>query len=295
MSIIIATMKKLSIISALTLALTLLVSTVNTSGAILITDSFGAVLRTDGNGLSIVSSGQNLVQPFGITTGNNNNVVYVSDLGSHAVFQIDPITGTQKTITTGGLLNVPFGIATEQNGNLLVVNAQYLLRINTNSKNGVQRILSSKGFFTAPIGVTVQDNDNILVLDAYNKVIQVNPKNGSQRLISQNGFMQSPQAITVSGNDIYVTDIVSGNFGVGRIIHIDLLTGIQNVLSEGNYLVGPVGITIATTGELLVADPYTINPDSINLFDGGIVIVNPNDGSQTLLARGQGNYVNPRG
>ena len=72
-------------------------------------------------------------------------------------------------------------------------------------------------------------------------------------------------------------------------------TGAQTLLSSGGYLVGPVGIAVDENGQLIVGDPYTINPLSPDLFDGGIIRINPVDGGQTLLARGQGNYVNPRG
>ena len=60
-------------------------------------------------------------------------------------------------------------------------------------------------------------------------------------------------------------------------------------------MVGPVGIAIDDEDQLIVGDPYTINENSRDLFDGGIIRINPATGHQTLLARGQGNFVNPRG
>jgi hypothetical protein len=58
--------------------------------------------------------------------------------------------------------------------------------------------------------------------------------------------------------------------------------------------VGPVGISIEKSGDLIIADPYTINSESVDLFDGGIIRVNPDNGEQTLLARGKESFVNPR-
>ena len=263
---------------------------------ILFADSFGAVLRTDMTSaqLTIVAAGQRLVQPFGIATGHKGEV-YVSDTGAYAIFRIDPTTGAQNIISSGGILGVPFGIAVEQTGNILVVNGQALLRIDPRA--GLQRVVSSQGFFAAPLGVAVAVNGDILVVDAYRKIIQVNSQTGAQRLISQDGLLKTPQGIAINGGNVYVTDVATpdGNFGIGRIIRVDLSTGTQTILSEGGYLVGPVGIAVAPNGEIIVGDPYTINLESVNLFDGGIVGIDPLSGVQSLLARGQGNFVNPRG
>jgi hypothetical protein len=38
-----------------------------------------------------------------------------------------------------------------------------------------------------------------------------------------------------------------------------------------------------------------MNPESPDLFDGGVIRINPMTGEQTLLARGEGGFVNPRG
>jgi len=114
--------------------------------------------------------------------------------------------------------------------------------------------------------------------------------------VSQGGYFHNPQAIAVSGDDLYITDVASrdGNFGIGRVIRVDARTGEQTVVTEGENLVGPVGIALNETGQLVVSDPYTINPASPDLFDGGIVRVDPVSGAQTLIARGSGTFVNPR-
>ena len=52
---------------------------------------------------------------------------------------------------------------------------------------------------------------------------------------------------------------------------------------------------MGNNGELIVGDPYTINPDSRELYDGGIIRIDPVSGQQTLITRGQGSFVNPRG
>ena len=59
--------------------------------------------------------------------------------------------------------------------------------------------------------------------------------------------------------------------------------GTQTVVSEGGNLVGPVGIAVDDNGQLIVGDPYTINPASQDLYDGGVIRIDPSTGAQTLL------------
>src|SRR6476620_5219782 len=107
-------------------------------------------------------------------------------------------------------------------------------------------------------------------------------KNGGQKVIAESGYLNNPQGIALIGSDLYVTDVATpdGNFGVGRVLHVDMQTGVQTVIAEGNYLVGPVGIAADNSGGLIVGDPYTINPASPTLYDGGVIRVDPSTGSQ---------------
>ena len=58
-------------------------------------------------------------------------------------------------------------------------------------------------------------------------------------------------------------------------------------------------LSIAANGQLIVSDPDTINRGSPNIRDGGydgaIIQVDPVARTQTVIARGKGSYVNPRG
>ena len=55
-----------------------------------------------------------------------------------------------------------------------------------------------------------------------------------------------------------------------------------------------MGITLGLNGQLVVGDPYTINEQSVNLFDGAVISVDASTGAQSLITRGAGNFVNPR-
>jgi sugar lactone lactonase YvrE len=164
--------------------------------------------------------------------------------------------------------------------------------------SGQIETVSSGGSFLYPLGVTVAANGALFVLNMAfpPQIVRVNPQNGVQKVISQGRYLNRPQAITISGADIYVTDVATpdGNFGVGCVIHIDAHTGNQTIVAQSINLIGPVGIAVDQKGQLIVGDPYTTDRADGG-YDGGIIRIDPADGAQTVLTRGQGSYVNPRG
>jgi hypothetical protein len=261
----------------------------------LFTDSDAAVVRAPlaGGSSALVAKGHMLVEPFGICIGSKGEL-FTSDTGCFGVIAIDPATGVERSVASGGLLGVPYGIAAEKDGHILVANSQYLLRIDP--QTGGQTILATGGFLPIPLAVAVGAHGDIYAVDALGAVVKVDPQTGSQTLLTSGGLLKRPQGIAIKGNDLYITDVATsdGNFGVGRIVHVDTATGLQSVAAQGQNLVGPVGIAIESNGRLIIADPYTINPASVNLFDGGIIEVDPATGAQELLARGGQGFGNPR-
>jgi sugar lactone lactonase YvrE len=297
----------LNILALSILCTTGLASTISAAerGEIVFTDSQAAVLHASAltGDQGIITSKNKLVQPFGIAVGQGGEL-FVSDTGCLGLVRIDPATQSQTVVACGGALGVPFGIAIERSGMLLVANAQALLRVD--SETGKSAVVSAPGLsqssFRYPLAVTVADNGDIFVADALGPIFHVDPNTGAQTLITSGGLLERPQGIAVKGHNLYVTDVATPdmNFGVGRIIRIDLNTGQQTELSKGANLMGPVGIVIEPDGDLIVGDPYTINPDRHEAdgspaLDGAIIRIDKNTGAQHVIARGSENFVNPRG
>jgi hypothetical protein len=202
------------------------------------------------------------------------------------VVGLDPRTGAIRIVTSGGLLGVPAGMAAEQSGAVVVANGQALLRIDP--RTGAQRIIASGGFLKSPIGVTVTADGLIYVVDALRRVNCVESDTGAQTLISTGGFFNRPQAIAVSREDIYVADVAgrTATVGVGRIIGVNARTGLQRVVAEGNYLVGPMAIGIEASGTLLVCDPHALRAQPGGPPESSIVRIDPQTGVQSLAATG---------
>jgi sugar lactone lactonase YvrE len=245
----------------------------------------------------VLSSGGLLIQPFDPAIDQSGRIV-VSDTSGRLI-RVDPATGLQTLLTdnSAGMLGMPCGIGLDRRGGVLVANTQSIVRVDP--VTGQIQPVSTGGHFMVPIGIAVAATGEIFVLNTgpVKQIIRVNPRNGSQSIVSEAGLLNNPQALALSGLDLYVTDVATpdGNFGIGRVLRVDVLTGTQTVIAEGGYLVGPVGISSDENGSLIVGDPYTLNPNSPTLFDGGVIKIDSMTGGQTLLVRGQGNHVNPRG
>jgi sugar lactone lactonase YvrE len=248
---------------------------------------------------TVVASGGYLRMPFAVTVDANGQVI-ASDSGR--LIGIDPATGSQRILAdnSSGTLGYPCGIAMDRSAHLLAANLQAVVQVDCAA--GQIQTDAAGGNFLYPLGVAVGDNNNsqyVLNMAFPPQIIRVNA-GGVQKVISTGGLLKAPQAIAIQGNDIYVTDVATsdGNFGIGRVIHIDAHTGTQNVAAEGRNLIGPVGIAVDANGLLIVGDPYTANPDNNGSLDGAIIRIDPTadlDSNQFVVARGNADHVNPRG
>jgi len=263
----------------------------------------GFIIKVDSKTLkqTVLASGDKLRMPFGVVIDTNGQIV-ISDSGR--LIHVDPRTRCQTIIADnkGGKLGVPYGIDIDLAGQVVAANAQSVVRVDP--ANGETTVISDGSNFRAPLAVAAADNGELFVANVAfpGQIIRVNSRNGHQKVISSGGYLNSPRAIVVRGNDIYVTDVVNTNinYGVaGRVIHIDARTGTQRLVTEAQHLVDPVGITVDAIGQLIVGDCSTVNPKSPHLRDGGydgaIIRIDPATGIQTVLVRGQGSYINPRG
>jgi len=238
--------------------------------------------------------------PVGVVVDRNGQLIVANE---GCLLRIDPTTGHQTLIqdtrtTPGGF----WGVALGRNGDVFVASGTAILRVNP--LTGKTRVVSSDGYFTIVLSVAEGKSGDLFVTNVrydavsggwVGEIIRVHHHNGRQTLVAQGGYLNYLRGIAVDGDDIYVTDMATAdqNFGIGRVTHVDARTGVQRFVSQGENLVCPVGIAVDEAGQLIVADPYTINPRSRDLFDGAILRIDPVTGDQTLVVRGSGSTVNP--
>jgi DNA-binding beta-propeller fold protein YncE len=214
----------------------------------------GAVLRVDPltGDQSVVSEGGSLIDPAGLVVAPNGTIYVVDNVGvagKRAVVRIDPLSGAQTIVTEGGQLCNPFGIAREADGNLLVANYGDFAGVNCVRSGG--------------------------------SVIRINSTTGGQAEVTRDGLFAQPFGLAVEpGGRILVVNETSPAAGVSAV---DPVSGAQTAItsnSPSDTLRLPARIAVAPNGKLLVTD--------FELEDGrgGIVEVEPRDGSQRLVHGG---------
>lgn len=216
------------------------------------------------------------------------------------IIRVDPTTGAQTVIASGGTLANPYRLAVAANGDILVVDRDAFGGgggvIRVDPVTGTQTTVSSNGFFVEPSGIAIAANGDILVTDAHavdggGAVIRIDPATGAQTIVSSGGNFVDPDGIAIAANgDIFVVDVNSFG-GPGGVIRVDPATGAQTVISSGGFFLSPHGIAIAANGDLLVAEG-DFPGGSGGSGPGGVIRIDPVTGNQTPVSLG-GTFVEP--
>lgn len=219
----------------------------------------------------------------------NRGDILIADGQANAIIRVDPATGAQTVISSGGSLLGPIGLALDAAGNILVVNyARDVIRVDP--VTGVQTVVSSGGFFVIPYDIAIDAAGQILVVDTdafggSGGIIRVDPVTGAQTAVSSGGNFQGPAGITLdAAGQIFVADADAFG-GSGGIIRVDPVTGAQTVVSSGGDFVGPVRIAVGSTGQLFVSDQSAFRTGTTV---GGIFQVDPVTGAQTVIYNSSG-------
>ena len=260
----------------------------------------GRIIRVDPvtGQQSIVSSGNLLVDPAGLTIGPGGLIYVVENvgtLGTPSVISVNPATGAQTLVTQGGQLCYPFGIAAEADGSLLVtnygdfsdgstvINCVYdfgaVVRIDKDTH--AQSILSRNGavwgnLFRNPLGVTVQPGGGVLVVNqnGATALVAVDPDTGAQDAETANTATDRivvPQraALTPDG-DVVLSDFTLDD-QEGGLVSVDLPDGAQSLLRQDKQLFNnPLGVAVVANrapAAAVSASPAVVRPRRTVTFD----------------------------
>jgi uncharacterized repeat protein (TIGR03803 family) len=188
----------------------------------------GAVFRVDPSNTNsatnaiVLSSGTNFYWLAGIAVATNSGeTIYVTDHGSSPaiaakVIAIDPLTGLQTVVSSGGNLVHPDGLAVDPGtGSLIVADAESgggaLIRVDPGT--GIQTVLVSANTgapFQFPTHVTIDPgtgdylvtdgNSNVSLysqIGALYRVHQLSANVYTNSLVSTNGFFEQPRGVAI--------------------------------------------------------------------------------------------------
>ena len=190
---------------------------------------------------------------------NTGDVVVVDRNG---VIHVDPDTGTQTAISSGGLFVDPIDIAIGGGGAIFVVDRGVGV-IRVDADTGMQTAVSTGGSFLDPVGIALDTNGDILIVDAgafggSGGVIRVNPLSGTQFTVSSGGSFVDPFDVALDSiGNILVADqsaLDSSGKTFGAVFRVDPVTGAQATVSSSGSFRDPIGIAVEASGNILVAD-----------------------------------------
>jgi hypothetical protein len=87
---------------------------------------------------------------------DGNGFILVADATASKVIGVDPQSGAQSTIASGGSLSAPYGVAIESTGKIVVFDqagAGAVVRVDPS--NGAQFLIATGGSFADPFGIAV--------------------------------------------------------------------------------------------------------------------------------------------
>lgn len=218
------------------------------------------------------------------------------------IIAVDPSTGEQAAVSTGGLFSLPTYIAEGSDGMLYVTdlgqldstgnplpNTGAVIKVDPNGVNGANQSLLVSGL-NGPNAITIV-NGLLYVANLgdstglVHEIVQIDPITGQEHILPQDGGegFSVPTGITAGpGNNIYVADEPGNVQGAdpGAIWEVNLDTGKQTLITHGGLLDHPSDLAVAPNGDLLVGNTGNAG----NSYAASVVRVNPQTGEQTLVA-----------
>ncbi len=162
----------------------------------------GALVVVSGNG----AQGSLFVRPYDLAASPRGDALYVADMGEFEaadgrVIRVDPATGMQSLVASGGRLVDPSGIAVAPDGTLYVLENvgasgdPEVLRVNPST--GAQAVVTSGDELCYPFGIAIEPAGSLVVTDSGSvsggvdcendagAVVRVNAATGGQTIVSK--------------------------------------------------------------------------------------------------------------
>jgi len=271
------------------------------------------ILRTEPGSGSLVEVSRNGPQgnlfqrPYDLAVESDGNLV-VADLGvpnrkDGAVIRVDPLTGRQSLVSSGGEFFDPAGIAVAPDGQIYVVdnrapdNDGAVIRVDP--RTGAQTLVTERSSapgrkeLDLPFGIAIESDGNLVVSNrespaslpllcsVLGKVVRVDPVTGDQAKVSSGGHIAWPLGLAVRPDGGIVVANECGTAG-GLVLLDGLVQRLLTPNGPQDVLVTPERVAFDPSGGLLVSD-FSAGADG----EGGIVSVDPETGAQSLVRAGE--------
>ncbi len=221
-----------------------------------------------------------------VTTNSTGDVFALGTFPDPTVYKIDTVTGARTVVVTGGNLSNPSTIDLAPDGNLYIAQESTprgLFRINPLS--GVQTTIVSgdiPAFTPGDVGfgyIVLADDPNFF------HVYQVDLTSGQIIRLSNTGI-PDPRGLARDGaGNLIISE--HGSPGAPGISRLNLQSGTLVTVSSGGQFMHPWGVTLETSGAIIVADnqnEFSCTPASgPKTCPGALFRIDPVSGTQTIV------------
>jgi sugar lactone lactonase YvrE len=221
--------------------------------------------------------------------------------GDGGVIRVDPTTGVQTMVSSGGLFINPLNLAITTRGSIFVTDSTgdattSVGIVRVNPLTGSQTLVVPAGGSFFPLGITTDAADNVFVsfygggfAGRVGGIIRLDSTTGAQTVISPAGSFAFPFGIAIDpGGNLIVVD---NDFfaGIHRFVRVDPTTGTQTTFSSAGFTINPGAVAVDPNGNVFVTLEAGFGSP-----DGAVIRVDPTTGAQTVVSSG-GFLVDPLG
>lgn len=208
--------------------------------------------------------------------------IVVTDPGTSSVLIVDPTTGAQSVLTSGGFLSTPEAVEVNSQGEIFVVEGD---RFGVGSKivqvqagDGTQSVLSSGGSLFDPNDIAIESDGTLVIADftgplGSGGIIRVDPSTGAQTVIYSGGNPAFNLAVEATGDIVFT----HRNFFASPLLRLDIGSLIATLLTndagfaegiavedDGHILVVDAGTAGGGIPQVLRIDPVTVSIDTLS-------------------------------
>jgi streptogramin lyase len=213
--------------------------------------------------------------------------ILVGDTRTIGVVLIDPATGAQGIVSSGGSFSRPLDVVVEPSGQLMVLDGTNgLIRVDPVTGNQTP-LTPGSAFTTAPLGPTslaIEQDGSFLVADGLAGVKRVDPVSGNVSVVATGTNLNLVVGVAVdAAGTIFVGDASALAGGASAIVRVNPSTGAQSVVATGGNIKLPIGITLDANGTIFLCQPNSFvgaPPDLLEKVDtatGVETVITPTD------------------
>ena len=200
-----------------------------------------------------------------------NHDIVIADPGRRLVARVNPATGAETVISSGGYFDGPNDVVVDPARKFAYVtdfSANAIIKVDV--ATGAQTLFTG---FHGPAFIDFDRGGKLLVTeDGFNdgRLLRVDPQTGASTVVATNLIRPRGFALADDGSIFVIS------FPTTALLKVNPVTGTSTTISQGGMLSSDFDVLIGPNGDLIVVNEYGPN----------IVRVNPATGDQSVIAEG---------